>query len=213
MRAEPAHRLLQRGTHMADGPNPAERTDSTFSSRLAARLEKNLLVVLGGIVIGAFAAGMGALLFIQKTVKSEIDNLWKGQLSTLAKSAVDKHIKERFGTLEPALVKRFHAGENDCTRINDVQYCWGREARTPKWDAAAKVNTVDHTFTFAAPFEDTPVVTVGIYAAKNQKMWAVYSSNRMPKTFSVRAQDISKSPQSEEHVLVSYLAVGTPGKE
>lgn len=198
---------------MTEGPTPVERTDSTLSTRLTEKLEKNLLVVLGGIVIGAFLTGMGALIFVQRTVKAEIEDHWRGQLAALAKAAVDEQIKARFGTHEPALVKHYHAGLNDCTRVNDAQYCWGREARTPKWDATTKVNTVDHNFTFAAPFEDTPVVTVGIYAAKNQKMWAVYSSTRTPKAFSVRAQDISKLPQSEEHVVVSYLAVGTPAKE
>ena len=198
---------------MTEDPGSLDRSESGLDRRLTARLEKNLLVVLGGIVIGAFVAGIGALIFIQRIVKVEIEDHWKGQLATLAKATVDEHIKQRFGTREPALVKQFRVGLNECTRLNEVQYCWGREARTPKWDAKTAVNTVDHSFAFAAPFESTPVVTVGIYAVKNQKMWAVYSSNRTPSAFQVRAQDISRAPQSEEHVLVSYLAIGTPGKD
>ncbi len=198
---------------MTEGSAPVDRHDPGLASRLTARLEKNLLVVLGGIVIGAFVAGIGVLIFIQKIVKVEIEDHWKGQLATLAKATVDDQIKQRFGTREPALVKHFRAGLNECTRVNEVQYCWGRETKTPKWDAKTAVNTVDHSFEFAAPFESIPVVTVGIYAAKNQKMWAVYSSTRTPSAFKVRAQDISKSPQSEEHVLVSYLAIGTPAKD
>ena len=51
---------------MSDDPTPA--------GRLATLTEKNLLVALGGIIIGAFVAGIGALLFIQRTVKTEIDD-------------------------------------------------------------------------------------------------------------------------------------------
>ena len=131
----------------------------------------------------------------------------------LGKVAVDEQIKQRFGTREPALVKQYHSAGNDCTRINEAQYCWGREAITPKLDAKTQVNTVEHSFTYATPFAETPIITVGLYAARNQKMWVVFSSNRTPTTFQLKAQDISKSAPSEEHVLVSYVAVGTSGKD
>jgi hypothetical protein len=198
---------------MTEGLAPVDGHDPGLASRLIARIEKNLLVVLGGIVIGAFVAGIGALIFIQKIVKVEIEDHWKGQLATLAKATVDDHIKLRFGARQPALVKYVRAGVNECTRLNEVQYCWGRDTRTPKWDTKTAANTVDHSFEFAAPFESVPVVTVGIYALGNQKMWAVYSSTRTSSVFKVRAQDISKAPQSEEHVLVSYLAIGPPAKD
>ena len=198
---------------MTDNPAPVNREAPSVVERLISRIEKNLVVVLGGIVIGAFVTGIGAMLFIQKLVKSEIEDHWKGQLAALGQLAVDAQIKARFGTNEPALVKHFHTAGNDCSRVNETQYCWGREGRTPKWDAKAQVNTVEHTFKFAAPFEGAPVVTVGIYATGNQKMWAVYSSFRASTTFQVRAQDISKSAPSDEFVSVSYFAVGMPTKE
>lgn len=191
----------------------SDSDDLSVAHRFTSRLEKNLLVVLGGMVIGAFLAGIGALLFIQQVIKAEIDDHWKGQLATLAKATVDEQIKQRFGSREPALVKHFRNGPNECTRLNDVQYCWGRETKTPKWDTRATSNTVEHSFPFAASFESVPVVTVGIHPAGNQKIWAVYGSSRTPSRFQVRARDLTKGPQSEEHVLVSYLAVGAPGKD
>jgi hypothetical protein len=198
---------------MTEASGPVSQQDPSLANRLTARIEKNLLVILGGIILGAFLAGIGVLVFIQKIVKSEIEDHWKGQLASLAKATVDEQIKQRFGKREPALAKHFRAGLNECARLNEVQYCWGRETKTPKWDAKAAVNTVDHSFEFAAPFESTPVVTVGIYPTGNQKMWGVYSSTRTPSAFKVRAKDISNSPQSEEHVLVSYLAIGTAAKD
>ena len=191
----------------------SDSDDLSVVHRFTSRLEKNLVVVLGGMVIGAFLAGIGTLLFIQKVIKAEIDDHWKGQLATLAKTSVDEQIKQRFGSREPALVKHFRKGLNECTRLNDVQYCWGRETRTPKWDTRDTSNTVEHSFTFAASFEGVPVVTVGIHPARNQKIWAVYGSIRTASTFQVRARDLTKGLQSEEHVLVSYWAVGAPGKD
>ena len=198
---------------MGKAPLPVDRGDQGPGARLSSRIEKNILVVLGGIVIGAFLAGIGAMVFVQKLVKAEIEDNWKGQIATLGKSAVDAQIKERFGTAEPALVKHFRTIGNDCTRVNDTQYCWGRETKTPRWDATTLVNVVDHSFAFAAPFDGAPVVTVGIYPAGNQKMWAVYSVNRTSTTFQVRAQDISRSPRSEEHVFVTYVAIGSPAPD
>lgn len=179
---------------------------------LAAKVEKNLLFILGGIVIGSFVSGIGALLFIQRVVRSEIEDHWKGQLATLSRAAVEDQIKVRFGSREPALVRQFKSGPNECVRVNDVQYCWGRETKTPKGDSRATANTVEHKFAFAVPFEGTPVVTAGAYAAQNQKFWAVFSSVRTASGLQVRAQDITKGPNSGEHVLVSYIAVGSPGK-
>ena len=180
---------------------------------LVAKIEKNVLFILGGIVIGSFMSGIGAMLFIQRVVRSEIDDHWKGQLATLAKTAVDEQIKAKFGSREPALVKQFKNGPNECVRVNDVQYCWGRENITPKWDGKATTNILEHNFRFAAPFEATPVVAIDAYAAKNQKIWAVFSSIRSASGLQVRAQDITKGASSEEHVLVSYIAVGTPANE
>ncbi|HJW12724.1 MAG TPA: hypothetical protein VJ598_13090 [Albitalea sp.] len=189
---------------MSDAPSPAVRLTLT---------QKRLLLVLGGIVIGAVVAGAGMLLFIQSTVRAEIEDRWTGQLAALSKAAVDEQIRQRFGSRDPALVKQYHSAGNDCTRINEAQYCWGREAKTPKLDAKTQLNTVEHSFTYAVPFAETPVVTVGLYAARDQKMWVVFSSTRTPTTFRLKAQDISKSTPSEEHVLVSYVAVGTSGKD
>jgi len=101
----------------------SDSDDLSVVHRFTSRLEKNLVVVLGGMVIGAFLAGIGTLLFIQKVIKAEIDDHWKGQLATLAKTSVDEQIKQRFGSREPALVKHFRQGLNECTRLNDVQYC------------------------------------------------------------------------------------------
>jgi hypothetical protein len=193
---------------MAEDLKPA-RGDGT----LVAKIEKNVLFILGGIVIGSFMSGIGAMLFIQRVVRSEIDDHWKGQLTTLAKTAVDEQIKAKFGSREPALVRQFKNGLNECVRVNNVQYCWGRETKTPKWDSKASTNTLEHNFRFAASFEGTPVVTVGAYADKNQKIWAVFSSSRTTSGLLVRAQDITKGASSEEHVFVHYIAVGTPANE
>lgn len=177
------------------------------------RSRRTFLFLLGGIVIGSFVSGIGALLFIQRVVRSEIEDHWKGQLATLSRAAVEDQIKVRFGSREPALVRQFKNGPNECVRVNDVQYCWGRETKTPTWDSRVTANTVERKFAFAVPFEGTPVVTVGAYAAQNQKIWAVFSSVRTASGLQLRAQDITKGPNSEEHVLVSYIAVGSPGKE
>ena len=194
----------------ASKPNP-DRV--SFAQRLTAGIEKNLIVVVGGVIIGAFLAGISALLFIQRVVKAEIEDNWKGQMAALAKTSIEEQVKQRFGSREPALAKFFRDGLNECIRVNDVQYCWGRESKIPKWDTQATTNIVEHRFAFAAPFEGTPVVTLGIYSAKNEKIWAVFSSARARTTLYVRAQDLTKGPRSEENVLVSYMAVGAPGKD
>jgi hypothetical protein len=196
----------------ADAPAPAPERP-TAAQRIAARIEKNLLVVLGGVVIGAFLAGIGTLAFVQKVVKDEVESHWKGQVAALAKGSVDEQVKARFGSREPALVRTFRNGLNECLRVNDLQYCWGRETRTPKWDDKTEVNVVDYTFTFAAPFDGTPVVTMGAYPTGNRKVWGVYHSSRTASGFVVRAMDMTRGPKSEEHVLISYIAVGNPGKE
>jgi hypothetical protein len=184
-----------------------------LQDRLTRRIEKNLLVVVGGMVIGAFAAGVGTLLFVQRIARSEVEDYWKGQLATLATAAVDARLKQTFGTREPALVKHFRSAANECVRINEFQYCWGRETRTPRWDAQVAASVVDHKFSFAAPFDNVPVVTPGIYSVGNQKIWAVYTSVRTASSFQVKAQDLSKAGHSDEHVLVSYVAVGVSTKE
>ena len=190
--------------------------DALSESRTAkfiSKLEKNILFVIGGVVLGAFLAGITALLFIQKLVKTEIEDHWKGQLAVLSKSAIDEQIKGRFGSHDPALIKKFSTGSNDCMRMNDVQYCWGREAKTPKWDEKLGANILEHTFRFATPFDVTPIITTNAYAASNKKVWSLYASVRAASTLQVRFQDITRGPMSEEHVLVSYIAVGNPPKE
>lgn len=193
--------------------NPPDPDRASLAQRLSAGIEKNLVVVLGSVLVGAFLAGVGALLFMQQVVKAEIEDHWKGQMAALAKTSVEEQVKQRFGSREPALAKFFRNGQNECVRVNDIQYCWGREQTLPKWDAQAAANMVEQRFSFAAPFEHTPVVTMGIYPVRNQKVWAVFGSTRTASTLHVRAQDLSKGPQSEEFVLVSYMAVGAPGKD
>lgn len=195
-----------------DAPVPTP-DGPTAAQRITTRIEKNLAVVLGGMIAGAFLAGIGALLFMQKVVKEAIEDHWKGQIAALAKATVDEQVKQRFGAREPALVRSFRTGTSECLRLNDLQYCWGRETRTPKWDAQGLVNVVDHKFAFAAPFDATPVVTTAAYAAGNHKVWGVYHSTRTASGFDVRAMDLTRGPRSEEHVLISYIAVGTPGKD
>jgi hypothetical protein len=192
---------------------PNDQSSSDRGDSLGTKIEKNITFVLGGIVIGAFLAGVSALLFIQHIVRAEVEDHWKGQIAALSKIAVDEQIKGRFGSHEPALIKKFAVASNECLRINDVQACWGREARTPKWDEKLGTNTLEHTFKFAAPFDVTPIITTNAYAASNKKVWSLYASTRAVNSLLVRFQDITRGAMSEEHVLVSYIAIGNPAKE
>jgi len=169
----------------------------SFAQRLTAGIEKNLIVVVGGVIIGAFLAGISALLFIQRVVKAEIEDNWKGQMAALAKTSIEEQVKQRFGSREPALAKFFRDGLNECIRVNDVQYCWGRESKIPKWDTQATTNIVEHRFAFAAPFEGTPVVTLGIYSAKTRR-FGPYSVRLAPElrfTSALRTSPKGRDPR------------------
>jgi hypothetical protein len=179
------------------------------------KIKDHPILVLLSMLVGAFLAGISALIFIQQQVDAGVQ-----QQLRLQKPAFIKEISGALANVipkpSPPIIEKspefFGDTENVCVRwpqIQLLQLCWGRTIESPTLNTNTNTTILHHEFSFLKPFAGQPVITTGLNVSNSGagNAWVVYNSTTTEKTFELFATDILKG-QSTVSVSINYFATG-----
>jgi hypothetical protein len=121
--------------------------------------------------------------------------------------AVVTELETRITALEESITPVSGSIENGCTRIGDIQVCWGSASKSEGTAAGNHVRCYD--FGFAQPFASTPVVTNGINTQGDGPAFEVYAYELNNSRYGLCVGNVLVIDQQVIlPVTMNYIAVG-----
>jgi hypothetical protein len=133
-----------------------------------------------------------------------------GEQTPDGKKALDvvASLETRIAALEESITPISGSIENGCTRVGDIQVCWGTATKSEGPDAGSN-HVRCYRFKFTQPFSSIPVVTNGINTQGEGHAFEVYQCELKNSFYAPCVNNmLVQAGQVTFPVAMNYIAVG-----
>ena len=118
------------------------------------------------------------------------------------------NLKETITALEAQINPVIGSPENGCTRVGDIQICWGQQTKSEGTNASMN-HIRSYRFDFPQPFISVPTVTNGINTDGEGHAFSVYRHNIQNTYYEANVNNMLTIAGAVDYpVTMNYIAIG-----